>query len=75
VKQQIALRIEADLLQKVRRCAADENRTMTNFIETVLKRQVEQASCTQQPGRPAEATALRRTMPRSAPERGSSKPD
>jgi hypothetical protein len=37
VKQPIALRIEAGLLAAVRRCAAEENRSLTNFIETVLK--------------------------------------
>jgi hypothetical protein len=40
MKQPIALRIEADLLMEVRRCAAEENRTLTNFIETVLKARV-----------------------------------
>lgn len=37
MKQAIALRIDPDLLADVRRCAAEENRTLTNFIETVLK--------------------------------------
>ncbi|MFC7478273.1 hypothetical protein ACFQS7_28300 [Dankookia sp. GCM10030260] len=40
MKQPIALRIEADLLAEVRRCASEENRTLTNFIETVLKTRV-----------------------------------
>jgi hypothetical protein len=40
VKQPIALRIEVDLLKEVRRCASEENRTLTNFIETVLKARV-----------------------------------
>jgi len=40
MKQPIALRMEADLLTEVRRCAAEENRTVTNFIETVLKARV-----------------------------------
>ena len=40
MKQPIALRIEPDLLKEVRRCASEENRTLTNFIETVLKARV-----------------------------------
>ena len=40
VKRPIALRIEAGLLAAVRRCAAEENRSSTNFIETVLKARV-----------------------------------
>jgi hypothetical protein len=36
-KQPLALRIDADLLNEARRCAAGENRTLTNFIETLLK--------------------------------------
>lgn len=40
MKQPIALRIEVDLLEAVRRCAAEENRTLTNFIETVLRSRV-----------------------------------
>ncbi len=37
MKRPIALRIEPGLLAAVRRCAAEENRSLTNFIETVLK--------------------------------------
>lgn len=37
MKQPLALRIQSDLLAAVRRCAAEENRTVTNFIETALK--------------------------------------
>jgi hypothetical protein len=44
MKQAIALRIDPDLLADVRRCAADENRTLTNFIETVLKTCVNERS-------------------------------
>ena len=40
MKQPIALRIEVDLLNEVRRCAAEENRTLTNFIETALKARI-----------------------------------
>jgi hypothetical protein len=40
MKRPIALRVEAGLLAAVRRCAAEENRSLTNFIETVLKARV-----------------------------------
>ena len=36
----IALRSETELLKEVRRCASEENRSLTNFIETVLKNRV-----------------------------------
>lgn len=36
-KKAITIRVDAALLAAVRRCAADENRTLTNYIETVLK--------------------------------------
>jgi hypothetical protein len=45
MKQSIALRIEIDLLKEVRRCASEENRTLTNFIETVLKTRVAAGPC------------------------------
>ncbi|MCB4825580.1 hypothetical protein [Roseicella aerolata] len=40
MKQPIALRLEVDLLKEMRRCASEENRTLTNFIETVLKARI-----------------------------------
>lgn len=40
MKTPITVRIEAELLAKVRRCAREENRTLTNFIETVLRQRV-----------------------------------
>ena len=40
VKRPLALRIEAGLLAAVRRCASEENRSLTNFSETVLKAHV-----------------------------------
>jgi hypothetical protein len=39
-KQPLALRIDADLLNEARRCAAEENRTLTNLIETLLKARI-----------------------------------
>jgi hypothetical protein len=45
MKQPIALRLEVDLLKEVRRCASEENRTLTNFIETVLKARIAAGPC------------------------------
>ncbi|WP_313899237.1 alcohol dehydrogenase catalytic domain-containing protein [Methylobacterium sp. E-016] len=42
VKKPLAIRIDADLLANVRDCARHDNRTLTNFIETVLRRRVEE---------------------------------
>lgn len=55
MKQPLALRIEPDLLEAVRRCAADENRSLTNFIETVLKARI---AGTSHAGRRAANVAL-----------------
>lgn len=40
MKRPLALRIEPELLEAVRRCAAEENRSLTNFVETTLKARV-----------------------------------
>ena len=40
MKTPITVRIEAELLEEARRCARQENRTLTNFIETVLRHRV-----------------------------------
>ncbi|WP_279596273.1 alcohol dehydrogenase catalytic domain-containing protein [Methylobacterium sp. J-059] len=42
VKKPLAIRIDADLLANVRDCARHDNRTLTNLIETVLRRRVEE---------------------------------
>ena len=51
MKTPITIRVEAGLLAAARRCAAEENRTLTNFIETVLRRRVEEMRPEQSPGR------------------------
>lgn len=40
MKKAVTFRFEADLMTEVRRCAELENRTVTNFIETLLKERV-----------------------------------
>ncbi|NEU14678.1 hypothetical protein G3T14_21600 [Methylobacterium sp. BTF04] len=42
MKKPLALRIDPDLLVAARECARRDNRTLTNFIETVLRRRVEE---------------------------------
>jgi hypothetical protein len=37
MKQAITIRIDPQLLAKARKCAEQENRTLTNYIETALK--------------------------------------
>jgi hypothetical protein len=70
MKQPIALRIDAGLLEQVRHCALNENRTVTNFIETILKREVARALCAEpHVVRPNPATP-KATPARRAPARG-----
>ena len=40
MKTAITVRVDAALLVEARRCARLENRTLTNFIETLLQRRV-----------------------------------
>ena len=40
MKTAITVRVDAALLTEARRCARLENRTLTNFIETLLQRRV-----------------------------------
>lgn len=74
MKQQIALRIELDLLEEVRRCAADENRTVTNFIETILKREVRRTACADLSVKnPSRASTQPSSVPRPSKRRSLSK--
>lgn len=41
MKKPVTFRIDRDLLDKARRSAQAENRTLTNFVETLLKMEVE----------------------------------
>lgn len=40
MKKAVTFRFEAALLDEARRCAVRENRTLTNFIETLIKTHV-----------------------------------
>ena len=40
MKTPITVRVDSELLADARRCAREENRTLTNFIETVLRQRV-----------------------------------
>jgi hypothetical protein len=40
MKQAITIRIDPELLENARKCAEQENRTLTNYIETALKERV-----------------------------------
>ena len=40
MKTAITVRVDAALLIEARRCAKLENRTLTNFIETLLQRRI-----------------------------------
>ena len=40
MKHPITLRIDPDLLAQAKRTAASENRTLTNFIETLMKQRL-----------------------------------
>lgn len=38
MRQAVTFRLNSKLLAEARRCAAEENRSLTNFMETLLKR-------------------------------------
>lgn len=40
MKKPVTFRIDQDLLEEARRSARAENRTLTNFVETLLKTKV-----------------------------------
>ncbi|MCJ2119535.1 hypothetical protein MKK65_23705 [Methylobacterium sp. J-001] len=40
MKTPIALRIDPELLAAARECARQDNRTLTNFIETALRQRI-----------------------------------
>lgn len=44
MKKPVTFRIDQELLETARKKAQSENRTLTNFVETLLKMQVEQRS-------------------------------
>ena len=63
MKKPVTFRIDQDLLEKARRSAQAENRTLTNFVETLLKSKV---TASGQPERPADDQTA---PPRDQPER------
>ena len=62
MKQPLAIRIDADLLAAARECARRDNRTLTNFIETVLRRRIDEIA--NQEGRHVERSS--KETPRDA---------
>jgi hypothetical protein len=56
MKKPITVRVDVGLLAEARRCAMQENRTLTNFIETVLRHRIDEMT----PGGPLD----RRHSPR-----------
>ena len=51
MKQAITVRIDPQLLANARECAKQENRTLTNFLETALKERVEASGLSRMPKR------------------------
>jgi hypothetical protein len=51
VKKLVTFRLDHDLLERARRCASADNRTLTNYVETAILRFVAQS-----PDVPAGAT-------------------
>lgn len=41
MKKAITIRLDPELLARARECARTENRTLTNYLETTLKRRIE----------------------------------
>ena len=51
MKQAITIRLDPELLATARECAKQENRTLTNFLETALKQRIRPSGELQQPAR------------------------
>ena len=56
MRKSITMRFDPDLLAKARLEAVRENRTLTNFIEMVVRQRVANASPTPGPSKAAEAS-------------------
>jgi hypothetical protein len=50
LKKLVTFRLDPDLLAQAQTIAQQENRTLTNFVETVLKRAIDGAPSTSAPG-------------------------
>jgi len=55
VKQIVTFRLDPDLLAKARHSAQRENRTLTNFVETLLKQAVDGPASGSRPTPPPES--------------------
>jgi hypothetical protein len=55
VKQVVTFRLDPGLLAKARHFAQRENRTLTNFVETLLKQAVDGPASGSAPTRPADS--------------------
>ena len=63
MRKTITMRFDPDLLAKARLQAARENRTLTNFIETVVRQRVTDASAAPGPSDPtAEPSSTSRPV-------------
>ena len=62
MRKSITMRFDPDLLAKARLEAVRENRTLTNFIETVVRQRVANASPTAGPSKAAEASPTPRPI-------------
>jgi hypothetical protein len=67
MKQAITIRIDPELLATARACAKQENRTLTNFLETALKERVDSSGRPRTPkqlfeGRKAGRTVLKGSL-------------
>ena len=64
MKKPVTVRVDPELLAAARRCAREENRTLTNFIETVLRQRI--ASSTQPPNAATRASKRSKDKPQHA---------
>ncbi len=49
MKTPITVRVETELLAQARHCAQQKNRSLTNFIETVLRRRISEMTALHAP--------------------------
>jgi hypothetical protein len=62
MKKPVTFRIEQGLLEQARHSAQAENRTLTNFVETLLKAKVD---AIEQPKRPDSNHVMRKRLRKS----------
>jgi len=66
MKQPITIRLDPELLATARMCAKEENRTLTNFLETALKERFDASGVAKRSRRSFDGPGRQRNSRRSS---------